>query len=150
MAPRPRPPAPERTEIEPVEIRHILGDTFILEISAQLRTISFRLAGTRLCGAYGRELKGLGYLAIWREEDNFEIAKAIAEPLSKTDRITMISTGGEGTGASRLTGDVAKIMAELPAVVETLSGVEIRRLIDAIPALRAATAESPKPKSKEG
>ncbi len=70
--------APERTEIEPVEIRHILGDTFILEISAQLRTISFRLAGTRLCGAYGRELKGLGFLAIWREEDNFEIAKAIA------------------------------------------------------------------------
>jgi len=79
-----------------------------------------------------------------------EIARAIAEPLSKTDRITMISTGGEGTGASRLTGDVAKIMAELPAVVETLSGVEIRRLIDAIPALRAATTEPAKPKGKEG
>jgi flotillin len=67
-----------------------------------------------------------------------EIAKAVAEPLSKTDRITLVSTGGEGTGASRLTGDIAKIMAELPAVVESLSGVDIRRLIESIPALRAA------------
>jgi hypothetical protein len=70
--------APERTEIEPVEIRQILGDTFILEVSPRLRVISFRLAGTRLCGAYGRELKGLGFLALWSEEDNFEVAKAVA------------------------------------------------------------------------
>lgn len=70
--------APERTEIEPVEIRQILGDTFILEVSPRLRAIAFRLAGTRLCGAYGRELKGLGFLAIWREEDNFEVAKAVS------------------------------------------------------------------------
>ncbi len=69
--------APERTEIEPMDIRDILGDTFILEISPQLRSISYRLAGTRLCAAYGRELKGLGFLALWREEDNFEIAKAV-------------------------------------------------------------------------
>ncbi len=79
-----------------------------------------------------------------------EIAKAVAEPLSKTDRITLVSTGGEGTGASRLTGDVAKIMAELPAVVESLSGVDIRRLIEAIPALREATRrEAPPPAEDE-
>jgi len=74
-----------------------------------------------------------------------EIAKAISEPLSKTDRITLVSTGGEGTGASRLTGDVAKIMAELPAVVESLSGVDVRKLIEAIPALRQATARAKPP-----
>jgi len=67
-----------------------------------------------------------------------EIARAVAEPLSKTDRITLVSTGGEGTGASRLTGDVAKIMAELPAVVESLSGVDLRRLIESVPALKSA------------
>jgi hypothetical protein len=44
----------------------------------QFRTVSFRLAGTRLCSAYGRELKGLGFLAIWAEDDNYEIARAIA------------------------------------------------------------------------
>ena len=69
-----------------------------------------------------------------------EIAKAVSEPLSKTDRITLISTGGDGIGASKLTGDIAKIMAELPAIVESLSGVDIRRLIETIPALKAATA----------
>ncbi len=74
-----------------------------------------------------------------------EIAKAVAEPLSKTDRITLVSTGGEGTGASRLTGDVAKIMASLPSVVESLSGVDIRKLIDAIPSLKAATAPAREP-----
>jgi len=69
-----------------------------------------------------------------------EIAKAVAEPLSKTDKITLVSTGGDGTGASRLTGDIAKIMAELPPIVESLSGVDIRRLVDSIPALREAAA----------
>lgn len=70
-------PAPERSEVEPSDVRTILGDTFILEVSLQLRSISFRLAGTRLCAAHGKELKGLGYLALWQEEDNFDIARAV-------------------------------------------------------------------------
>ena len=69
-----------------------------------------------------------------------EIARAVAEPLSKTDRITLVSTGGEGTGASKLTGDIAKIIAELPAVVESLSGVDLRKLMAAIPALSDVVA----------
>ena len=76
-----------------------------------------------------------------------EIAKALAEPLSKTDRITMVSTGGDGVGVSRLTADIAKVMAELPAVVESLSGVDLRKLIEAVPALRAAKEEE---KAKRG
>ena len=70
--------APERGEVEPSDIREVLGDTFILEIAPQLRTISFRLAGTRLCAAYGKELKGFGFLGIWAEENNFDVAKAVA------------------------------------------------------------------------
>lgn len=70
-------PAPERREVEPSDVRTILGDTFILEVSMQMRSISFRLAGTRLCAAYGRELKGHGFLALWNEEDNFNIARAV-------------------------------------------------------------------------
>lgn len=74
-----------------------------------------------------------------------EIARAVSEPLSKTDRITLVSTGGEGTGASRITGDVTKIVAELPPLIESLSGVDLRRLIEAIPALKRA-AEKPESK----
>jgi len=69
-----------------------------------------------------------------------EIAKAVAEPLSKTDKITIVSTGGDGIGASKVTADIAKVMAELPVIVESLSGVDIRKLIESIPALKAAVS----------
>jgi flotillin len=72
-----------------------------------------------------------------------EIARAVTEPLSKTDRITLVSTGGDGTGASKVTADVAKVMAQLPEIVEALSGVDLRRLIESVPALKAATTPPP-------
>ena len=72
-----------------------------------------------------------------------EIARAVSEPLSKTDRITLVSTGGDGTGASRLTGDITKVMAQLPALVESLSGVDLHRLVEMVPALKAAKAPPP-------
>lgn len=75
--------APERSEIEPSDIRDVLGDTFILEVSTQLRTIAFRLAGTRLCAAHGRELKGLGFLALWSEDDNYDVVRAVGNVYRK-------------------------------------------------------------------
>lgn len=59
-------PAPERSEIDPAEIRHALGDTFMLaaDFVDQLR---FRLAGTRVCALYGREIKGEAFAAFWSE-----------------------------------------------------------------------------------
>lgn len=66
-------PAPDRREIEPSDIRELLGETFILEIDPDFGSISFRLAGSRLCSTYGKELKGEGFLSIWREEDNLRI-----------------------------------------------------------------------------
>ena len=47
-------PAPRRNEIEPADIRSLLGDTFILEEDARGQAV-FRLAGTRQrAGARGR------------------------------------------------------------------------------------------------
>ncbi len=68
-----------------------------------------------------------------------ELAKAVAEPLSKTDRITLVSTGGDGIGAAKITGDVAKIIAQLPSIIESLSGVDLKRLIDRVPGLSSET-----------
>jgi hypothetical protein len=50
-------PAPSRDDIDPVAIRQALGDTFLLstDFVDQLR---FRLAGTRICALFCRELKG--------------------------------------------------------------------------------------------
>ena len=73
-----------------------------------------------------------------------EIARAVAEPLGKTDRITLVSTGGEGIGASKITADIAKVIAELPAVIEGLSGIDLRKLMAQIPGLKDAAKKDEK------
>ncbi|TXM87718.1 PAS domain-containing protein, partial [Methylobacterium sp. WL122] len=49
--------APERSEIEPGAIRHLLADSLILELDMPHRTATLRLAGTRVCALFGRELR---------------------------------------------------------------------------------------------
>jgi flotillin len=66
-----------------------------------------------------------------------EIARAIAEPLSKTDSITIVNTGGNGSGASKVTQDVVDIMAQLPPIVEGLAGLDVRKLVDVLPQLKS-------------
>jgi flotillin len=65
-----------------------------------------------------------------------ELARAIAEPLGKTEKITIVSTGGEGTGASKLTKDVIDIIAQLPPVLEGVSGVNLKDLVQKIPGMQ--------------
>jgi len=68
-----------------------------------------------------------------------EIVRAIAEPLSKVDKVTIVSTGGGdgtgGIGASRLTGDIVNMVAQVPALFELLSGTRIGDLMSRVPAL---------------
>lgn len=68
--------APERTEIEPAEIRSILGDTFILEV-AEAKNFRFRLAGTRVCALYGRELKGRDFATLWTGKDRDTVSSLV-------------------------------------------------------------------------
>jgi flotillin len=70
------------------------------------------------------------------------LASAIAQPLSKTDKIVIINTGGDGNsgvGASRLTQDVANTMAQLPAVIEALTGVNMINLLKNLPGVKTAS-----------
>ncbi len=68
-----------------------------------------------------------------------EIVRAIAEPLSKVDKVTIVSTGSSngtnGLGASRLTGDIVNMVAQVPALFELLSGTRIGDLMSRVPAL---------------
>jgi flotillin len=60
-----------------------------------------------------------------------EIAKSVAEPLSKTEKIVIVDSGnGEGKGAAKVTGYVTDIMSQLPATVEALTGVNIMDLLN--------------------
>jgi hypothetical protein len=69
-------PAPKRSEVEPADIKSLLADTFILEKDTRGHPV-FRLAGTRLCACYGRELKGFSFPSLWREKDQRLVSKLI-------------------------------------------------------------------------
>ncbi len=65
-----------------------------------------------------------------------DVVRAMSEPLSKVDRVTIVSTGGEAAGANKLTGDMAKIAAQVPALFEALSGMDMRELMSNIQSMR--------------
>jgi hypothetical protein len=50
-------PAPERGALEPGEIRHLIGDMFVVGCDEPGR-FPLRLCGTRICAMIGRDVKG--------------------------------------------------------------------------------------------
>jgi hypothetical protein len=70
-------PAPERGEIEPGAIRRVLADTFILTFDERAGH-PFRIAGTRVCALFSRELKGEAFLALWDHESRRLVRDLIA------------------------------------------------------------------------
>ncbi len=69
-------PAPERSEIEPGDIRHVLGDVFVLAVD-RVKGHPFRLAGTRVCALFGHELKGEAFVALWEQAGRHSITEFI-------------------------------------------------------------------------
>jgi flotillin len=65
-----------------------------------------------------------------------DVVRAMSEPLSKVDRITIVSTGGDAAGANKITGDMAKMAAQVPALFEALSGMDMRELMSNIASMR--------------
>jgi flotillin len=64
-----------------------------------------------------------------------QVAQAIAAPLAKTERIVVINSGGGdgGAGASRVTADIANIVAQVPTTVEALTGLDLVQTIKNLP-----------------
>ncbi len=59
-----------------------------------------------------------------------EVVRALAAPLSQIDKITIVSTGnGSDAGMNKITGDLTKIAAQVPALFETLSGMQMSELL---------------------
>jgi flotillin len=55
------------------------------------------------------------------------MAHEIATPMSKTRKITMVTSNGE-TGAAKLTGEVLEIMTKMPELVKSLTGVDVSKV----------------------
>ncbi len=59
-----------------------------------------------------------------------EVVRALSAPLSQIDKITIVSTGnGTEAGINKVTGDITKIAAQVPALFETLSGMKLSDLM---------------------
>ncbi len=62
-----------------------------------------------------------------------EVVRAMAAPLANVDKITIVSTGnGTSAGASKITGDMAEIAAQVPALFEALSGMKLSDLLSKV------------------
>jgi hypothetical protein len=85
-------PAPERTEIEPGAIRGVLADAFILALDRGAG-YPIRLAGTRMCALFGREIKGESFLDLWAS-NNRPIMEGLLSILS--DECTGTVAGATG------------------------------------------------------
>src|SRR5213078_1662772 len=76
-----------------------------------------------------------------------EVVRALSEPLSKVDKVTIVSTGnGDAAGAYKLTGDITKIAAQVPALFEALSGMQMSELLGKV---RLIGDKAPKPEQPQ-
>jgi flotillin len=77
-----------------------------------------------------------------------KMAEAVAAPLARTERIVVISGGGDSTGASKVTRDVTEVIAQLPPIVEALTGVKLEELLRRLPGLKGAD-QAPAPQQPQ-
>jgi hypothetical protein len=68
---------PERDDIDPGAIRRVLADSFVLAVEPGQHP-RFRVAGTRICELFGRELRGEDFMALWGEADAREVRRLVA------------------------------------------------------------------------
>jgi hypothetical protein len=102
-------PAPDRADIDPGEIRQALGDTFMLaaDFVDQLR---FRLAGTRVCALFGREIKGESFAALWSEDSRKQIDELVTVV---TEEAAGAIAGLVGTAADGSVTDIEMLILPL-------------------------------------
>jgi len=57
-----------------------------------------------------------------------DVAKAISEPLAKVDKIVIVGSD-KSLGTTKVTAQVAEILAQLPEVVKSLTGADLRKFL---------------------
>lgn len=118
--------APRRFEIEPAKIAALLPETFILE-RVERTAYRFRLAGTKLCHLFGRELRGADFLELWSGKDRDAMLALIRD---------VFEAGAVGRGyfvGHREGNDITRYEFCLLPLVH--SGFAIDRLLGAITAI---------------
>lgn len=86
---------PARGQIEPAHIRHILPDLFILEKTPR-GEIRFRLAGTRICALFARELRGSRFDALWLGEQTARLERIAADVMAQKAPVVLTAAAIAG------------------------------------------------------
>lgn len=96
--------APERSDLEPEQVRHLLGDIFVLSCDPAAG-YPFRVAGTRMCALLGADLKGRSFISLFSGGDQDDIA----------DILGIVSEENQPTvaGLTALTPDGGRFHLEL-------------------------------------
>jgi hypothetical protein len=154
--------APMRSEIDPAAIRHALGDTFMLAADF-IGGIRIRLAGTRVCALFSREIKGEPFNALWTEASRPQIANigsaavneavgAVAGVIGRTAKgaeteleLLLLPIGHDGRTRVRALGSLAPLappywLGEEPVVeleLQTLRHVGATQTDVAVPQFRS-------------
>jgi hypothetical protein len=102
-------PAPERGEIDPGAIRTGLADSFVLSFN-RLRNHPFRLAGTRVCALFGRELKDKPFVELWDRPRRREINDLVA---TVSDESVGVVAGAVGRTAEGVSVDLELLLLPL-------------------------------------
>jgi len=112
--------APERGDIEPGAIRRILGDAFILALDSGAGH-PFRLAGTRVCALFSRELKGEAFLGLWAAASQGVIGDLLAilhhERVGTVAGVTAHNDAGETIALELL---LLPLSASRPSLARTI------------------------------
>ncbi|WP_190311458.1 PAS domain-containing protein [Rhizobium phaseoli] len=66
--------APLKSQVEPSAVPHLLQSLFILE-AREDGDIVFRLAGTRICDLFGRDLRGERFSSLWAHGQHGDIER---------------------------------------------------------------------------
>ncbi|CAN7447029.1 PAS domain-containing protein [Phyllobacterium sp. LjRoot231] len=93
--------APERREIAPASIRKYLADTFIVQAIGPGEP-RFRLAGTRICSIYGKELRNMSFASLWQTKDKSNIARLIKNSMTNKSVVQMNYEGKSTRGRKAL------------------------------------------------
>jgi hypothetical protein len=128
--------APERSDIEPGAIRQALSDAFILALDAGAGH-PFRLAGTRICALFGRELKGEPFIGLWAAASQPVLSDLLAilenERVGTVAAVTAQSSGGEPIDLELLLLPLTATRPSLARTIGVLAPLEVPQWLGSSP-----------------
>jgi hypothetical protein len=128
--------APERAEIEPGAIRQVLSDAFILALDGGAGH-PFRLAGTRVCALFGRELKNEPFIGLWAAASQPTIADLVSildsEQVGTVAAATAQNAHGEPIDLELLLLPLSSTRPSLARTIGILAPLTIPQWLGSVP-----------------